>query len=59
MSKPIFDMNDGDFIFRTSDSTAMDSNGNMMMRMSDNMALDMESGDIHIISSWNNDEDDD
>ena len=37
---------------------AMDSNGNMMMRMSDNMAMDMDSGDIHIVSSWDDRGDD-
>lgn len=56
MSKPIFDMNDGDFIFGTSDSMGMDADGNMMMRMSDNLAMDMESGELHFISSWENDE---
>jgi len=56
MSKPIFDIDDGDFIFRTSDSMGMDSDGNTMMRMSDNTAIDMESGELHFISSWDNDE---
>ena len=56
MSKPIFDLEDGDFIFSTSGSLGFDSDGNMMMRMSDNMAMD--SGDIHFTSSWDNDEDD-
>ena len=37
---------------------AIDSDGNMMMRMSDNMAMDLDSGDIHIISSWSNDDED-
>ena len=36
----------------------MDSDGNMMMRMGDNMAMDMDSGDLHIISSWGRDDDD-
>ncbi len=26
------------------------------MRMGDNMAMDMDTGDIHIISSWSNDD---
>ena len=57
MSRTIWDMNDGDFLFKTSDSMAMDFNGNMMMRMSDNMAMDMDSGDIHFVSSWEEKED--
>lgn len=59
MSKPIFDLEDGDFIFSASGNMGFDSDGNMMMRMSDNMAMDMDSGDIHFVSSWNDDEDDD
>ena len=58
MSKPIFDLEDGDFIFSTSGNLGFYSDGNMMMRMSDNMAMDMDSGDIHFTSSWDNDEDD-
>ena len=58
MSKPIFDLEDRDFIFSTSGNLGFDSDGNMMMRMSDNMAMDMDSGDIHFTSSWDNDEDD-
>lgn len=57
MSRPIFDMDDGDFIFSTSDTMGIDSDGNLMMRMSDNMAMDMDFGELHFISSWDNDED--
>ena len=57
MGKPIFDYDDGDFIFNTSGNIAFDSDGNMMMRMSDNMAMDLDSGDIHIVSSWTDDDD--
>ena len=49
MSKLIFDLEDGDFIFSTSGNLGFDSDGNMMMRMSDN---------IRFTSSWDNDEDD-
>ena len=58
MSNPIFDFDDGDFVFRMSDNMAMDMEGNMMMRMGDNMAMDMDSGELHIISSWKNDDED-
>ena len=53
MSKHFFDYDDGDYVH------SIDSDGNMMMRMSDNMAMDMDSGELHFVSSWNNDEDDD
>lgn len=54
----IFDYEDGDFLMKTSSTTAMDSNGHMMMRISNNMAMDMDSGDTHFVSSWDVEEDD-
>ena len=38
---------------------AIDSDGDLLMRMADNMAMDIDSGELHIISDWSNDEDDD
>lgn len=38
---------------------AIDSDGDLLMRMGDNMAMDMDSGALHIISGWPDDEDDD
>lgn len=55
MSKPIFDFNDGDFILSSSGDIGFDSDGDMMLRMSDNMAMDMDSGELHIVSSWDED----
>lgn len=43
MGKHFFDYEDGDFA----------------RSISDNMAMDMDSGELHIISDWSNDEDDD
>lgn len=59
MGKRFFDYEDGDFAMTISDNMAMDSDGNLMMRMSDTMAMDMESGDVHFISGWSDDEQDD
>ena len=42
-----------------SDNMAMGSDGDLMMRMGNNMAMDMDTGDIHMISSWTNDDDED
>ena len=56
MAKPIFDLEDSDFIFSTSGNMGFDSDGNMMMRMSDNMAMDMDTGELHFVSSWNDDD---
>ena len=55
MGKSVFDYNDGDFIFSTS-SLGFDSDGSMMMRLGDNMALEVDSGELHIVSSWENEE---
>jgi hypothetical protein len=38
---------------------AIDSDGDLLMRMGDNMAMDMDSGELHIISGWPNEDDDD
>ena len=59
MDKHFFDFEDGDFAYSITDNMAIDSNGDLLMRMGDNMAMDMDSGELHIISSWSNDEDDD
>lgn len=53
-----FDYEDGDFLHAFFDSIAMDSDGHMMMRMGDDMAMDMDSGELHIVSGWPDDEDD-
>ncbi len=37
---------------------AIDSEGNMLLRIADNMAMDIETGDFHIVSGWNDGEDD-
>ena len=58
MSKPIFNMDDGDYIFSTSGNMGFDSDGNMMMRMSDNIVMDMDSGELHFVSSWDDDDED-
>lgn len=36
----------------------MDMEGHLMSRVSDNMALDLDTGEIHLISSWSSDEED-
>lgn len=59
MGKPFFDYEDGDFTYSISDNMAIDSDGNLLMRMGDNIAMNMDSGEQHIISGWSNDEDDD
>lgn len=59
MRKYFFDYEDDDFAHIISDNMAIDSDGDLLIRMGDNMAIDMNSGELHIISGWSNDEDDD
>ena len=59
MGKLFFDFEDGDFAHSISDDMAIDSDGDLFMRMGDNMAMDMNSGELHIISGWSINEDDD
>ena len=58
MSKSFFDYEDGDFAYSVSNNLAIDSDGNLLVRMGHNMAMDMDSGELHLISGWSNDEDD-
>ena len=54
----IFDLEDGDFIFGSGD-TGFDSDGHMISRMSDNMAFDLDTGEIHMVSGWDDEDEDD
>lgn len=56
MGDPIFDYETGSYIYSVSDNVAMDSDGNLLMRMGDNMAMDTNSGEIHLISDWLDDD---
>ena len=38
---------------------AMDSGGNLMMKLSGNVAMDMGAGDIHMVADWFSDDEDD
>lgn len=59
MSKGFFDYEDGDFVYTVSGNTAFNSNGDMLMRMSESTVLNVNTGDIHIISGWHNNDDND
>ena len=59
MVKHFFDYEAGDFAYSISYNMAIDSDGDLLMRMGDNMAMDMDSGELHIISGWHNEDDDD
>ena len=57
MSRNFFDYDDGDFAHTISNNMAIDSDGDLLMRMGDNMAMNMVSGDLHFISGWSDDDD--
>lgn len=58
MKKWFFDYEDGDFCNIVSDDMAIDSDGHSLMRLSGNMAMDMDTGDLHIISGWSTEDED-
>ena len=45
----VFDMEDGDFLMKVSGDMLMDSEGNLMQVVGDNMALDLDSGELHLM----------
>ena len=49
---PYFDYDTGETGYEISDSMLMNSDGDLMMKMTDSMAMDMASGELHIISSF-------
>ena len=57
MSRNFFDYDYGDFAYTISNNMAIDSDGDLLMRMGDNMAMNMVSGDLHFISGWSDDDD--
>ena len=50
MCNPIFDYDDGNFIYQTSGNMGIDSDGDLHMRMGDNMSMDMDTGELHFNS---------
>ena len=50
MSRNFFDYDDGDFAHTISDNIAIETDGDLLIRMGDNMAMDMATADLHFIS---------
>lgn len=58
----IFDMEDGDFLMKMSDNMMMDSEGHLMQSFGSGMAMDMDTGELHMTMRGSGslfDEDDD
>ncbi len=58
MGKNFFDYNDMNCAYTISDNMAIDSDGDLLMRMGYNIAMDMVTGDLHYISGWSDNEND-
>lgn len=52
----VFDMEDGDFLVKMSNDMLMDSEGNLMQIVGDNMTLDLDSGELHFTSGSTRDQ---
>lgn len=53
----IFDYNNGDFIQKLSDDTGINSDGDLITRSGDNMAINLNTGELHAVSGWDDEED--
>ncbi len=58
MSDPIFDLDSWEPMFRVSDGLAIDAKGRFSMRMGENMAMDMETGELHFTTPWTSEDGD-
>ena len=58
MHNPIIDFNCNSPVLPIPDNMGVDMNGNMHMRISDNMAVDVRTGEVHFTTPWKNQEDD-
>lgn len=55
----MLDLDSGDLIFGTSSDLGMSSDGDLFIRTSDFTAMDLNTGDLHMVSGWLNDDEDD
>lgn len=55
----IFNFTKSEFLFDSGDDMAMDSEGHIYARVSEDCAMDLESGELNFTSGWDNDEQDD
>lgn len=56
MRAAVFDYNDNDFITPFNNKVGVDSKGNLMRRLDDYVAMDMNSGKFHYTSPWPEDD---
>ena len=55
----IFNFTKSEVLFDSDDDMAMDTEGHIYVRVSEDCAMDLESGELNFTSGWDNDEQDD
>lgn len=58
MKKWIPDYDDNDLLHPLSDGTAIDSHGNVHMRISDDLSVDLSTNELHFTPGWETESDD-
>ena len=56
MRKRLFDHKDEDYAQTISDNMAMNSDGDLMLRIGEHMAMDLDSGELHLVLEQSDDE---
>lgn len=56
MGNSLFDYSDSDTAYSVSDNMAINSKGDYLMRMGNNMAMNMKTGELHMTSNWPEDD---
>ena len=59
MTNPIFDFDDSSFALPISDQFAISANGKPLMRLNDNIAVDVNTGKPHFTMGWTRDDEKD
>ena len=59
MSDPVFDYDNNEFLYWIDEDHATDSQGNIIERVDDNLAMDLSTGAVHLTSDWSEPEEDD
>ena len=57
--KNAFDFEDGGFIFSTHENTGFDSDGDIIIRLSEHTVMNLGTGDVHFADDWKTDDADD